>query len=625
MTASPVDVAVNPNNTAQRYVLWGNGRIDNYGGAVPITGGPTWYDWIGSLPVAVALHITDWTTGAGYVLDLYGGFHPLNGASLVNVGELGAVQGVPYTAPARNYVDWAWNPNGSGQGYVLSQYGQLHGFGGATAPPRGGGRWGWPAAKKLQMRFSPDVRAITLDLHGGIHADFAAVLGDTTAYWPGNDFARDFVITDWDTGGGHVLDLFGGVHEIGPAADTHGWPYRPHADVARVLHVLSASDPQRFWQVWSGGQSYEYVSSSPPAVIAGGAVAVSPPATVTSTTRPVLAWSYSDPQADSQKAWQLLVLRQSDVDNLRTLDDGTAIDDPIIFGDDSDAKALAVVSESGVGPTTRGTPCPIDLPNGSWRLYVRAKDTAGQWSAWDDHAWTQDVPQPAAPTGLTAIPDQARFTVALSVSVTAGGSADLVRFEASDDGALTWAPVPGADAVPLVATTTAVDRVIPLGVERRYRAVAYATDPAVASPPSNIATAIVTERRHVLTAVDDPTLGGRIKVVGSVRWARPATAGVFQGLGDEYPTVVSDGRPKARRTTLQVRTEDAAAWSRIQALVEADSVLLHRDPFGEVMYCRVVGDWAREQIWAGANPGESTPLRHLHTTDLPLVEVRPPA
>jgi hypothetical protein len=716
--ASPVDTAVNPNNRAQRYVLWGNGRIDAVGGAVPVTGQDTWYQRIDQ-PIAVALHILDWATGAGYMLDLYGGFHPLNGATLVALGGLGEVQGVPYTNPTRRYVDWSWNPDGSGQGYVLDHYGQLHAFGGATAPPRTGRMWTWPAARKLVMDWGATRRGIIMDLYGGLHDEFATLTLTGYAYWPGQDYARDVVVTAWSASpDGYTLDLWGGVHKFGTAPGPIGAlvPYRRGADVARKLEVVDPADPLRFWVVWSGGQQFEFVSSTPPSVNAGGgtsevqtvtitgsptggsftltysgqttaaiswdataatvdaalealsnvgagdvsvtggpgpgtpwtvtftgalavtdvpqmtaassltggtspAVAVStttpgvtasPPLSVTGTTRPVLSWTFSDPQADSQAAWELYVYTQ-------VFADARNMSDPSVWAAD------ALVAESGINPTTRGVASPVDLGNGGYRLFVRARDTSDLWSPWDSHDWAQNVPLPTAPTGLSATADEATFSVALSVTATTGEAADLIRFEASDDAGVTWLPVRGAQAVTLAATTTATDWDPPLGVTRTYRAVAYAVDPAVASPPSVTASVVISRDAYALTAVDDPTLGGEISAQAPVTWSRPLVRGVFQGVGADYPTIIKDGsRPRARKTTLNVLCESQAEWDVIEALVESTSTLVYRDPFGRVMYCELQGSWDAEQLLAAAGPNESTAMRHMHATPLPLVEVRPP-
>jgi hypothetical protein len=99
---------------------------------------------------------------------------------------------------------------------------------------------------------------------------------------------------------------------------------------------------------------------------------------------------------------------------------------------------------------------------------------------------------------------------------------------------------------------------------------------------------------------------------------------VFQGIAADYPTVVKDGRPKARRAELNLITETRAEWERVKALVESGGTLVYRDPFGEVVYCEVVGNWNRSQLAAAPRMNEATPLGHVHAIVLPLIEVAPP-
>lgn len=615
--AGVVDARVNPNDSDQRIILWGNGRIDVRNGAA-ITDGPQ--DWFtrADQPVAVAIWVTNWSTTPwqGYILDKQGAFHPFGGAATMGTQrpewpsgtDAGEVAGVPYWYDGI-YVDWSWDPNTPGRGVVLDGYGTLHPFGGAPTPPRTLNRWVNPSiAARLEMQWSPSVRAYTLDRFGGIHADYAAVTVPSSAgapYWPGQQVARHFAITNWTSpAAGYTLDFWGGVHQWGGAEAARGGPYQPGGDWARVLKVLNPDDPLRLWQVWAGGQEFEWVASTPPVVTAGGVALVSPPSTVTGTTRPMLSWDYSDPQRDSQAAFEWMVFTAAFVA-------AHTMTDPFVHWES------AVTGGNGVDPSVRGVGCPIDLANGGYRFYVRAQDTAGQWSAWSSRAWTQAVPLPATPTGLTATANNATYSVDLSVSATTGGSATLVRFEYSDDG-VTWAPVRGADAVPLTATTTATDKDAPLGVARSYRAVAYSIDPRVASLPSGTATATITSRHYVITAVDDAAAGGRLWVQEPVSWTRPFVAGVFEGLGAEYPTVVKDGSgPKAARGTVRLVSLDEAGWAKIESLADSGSTLVYRDPFGTVRYCEIVGDWPQTLMPKAA-------LEYRHTTELPLIEVAPP-
>lgn len=614
--ASPIDIAVNPNNTAQRYILWGNGRVDAVGGAPPNTAGPLWFDRLDN-PVARAIHITNWTNGQGYILDFQGGFQAMNGAPTLGVGtenqDITAL-GVPYL-PGEHYVDWSWNPDGSTQGYVLDQYGQIFGFGGATAPPRTGPRWTLPVARKFEMQWTPSKKAVTMDLHGGLHNDFGApTVANPYSYWPTGDVARDFRITDWTASPqGYLLDWWGAIHVIGNVVDPVGTgPYLVGSDVARNFWVLSAVSPLKFWQVWSGGQQFEYTVSNPPTVTAGG-IANSPATTVQTTTQPVLAWSYSDPNQDAQAGYQVLLFTQAYVD-------AHSMTDPLVW------KTGALEYYEGTVSTVRGVTPTIDLMNGTYRFYVRVMDASGKWSAWANRGWTQNVPVPNTPTAMGAVPDTANFRMNLSVATT-GIVAQFVRFDYSDDGGITWRPVRSASRVTRVPTTSAIDRDVPLGKMRGYRAVQFSESPRTASAPSASVFAQTDTSRliYVLTSTKDSTLGGEIFVKDAPSWDREASAGVFEGDGAYFSTVVSDFMPlKARKQTISIETDNVTQWDAIWKLLETGGTLVYRDPFGVTVYCRVVGTVTPTQRKKLPYPTEVTPLRHNHLIRIPLVEVAQP-
>ena len=104
--------AMEGDDPVRKYVLWSNGRIDHVDGAVAITSGPNFYARTDQ-PVAVAMWITQWSTGQGYVLDYTGKFWPLNGAPALGVN--GYMAGVPY-ALVRTYIASSRKPAGDGQG-----------------------------------------------------------------------------------------------------------------------------------------------------------------------------------------------------------------------------------------------------------------------------------------------------------------------------------------------------------------------------------------------------------------------------------------------------------------------------------------------------------------------------
>ena len=66
-------------------------------------------------------------------------------------------------------------------------------------------------------------------------------------------------------------------------------------------------------------------------------------------------------------------------------------------------------------------------------------------------------------------------------------------------------------------------------------------------------------------------------------------------MSAKYPVVVSDGIPKAGRQTLTVEADGRAQWNMLEALINSDSTLLLRDPFGDITYVRIVGSVDRVQ------------------------------
>jgi hypothetical protein len=717
LPVSLCDVAINPNNTDQRLVLWSNGRIDALGGAPTITASVTWYDRFE--PPGRAITVSNWVTGAGYVLDYRGGFNPFNGAPDVGSGSTSnQMPGIPLTsAPSvRRYVDWAWDPALNGQGYVLDQYGQILPFGGASAPTFTGQRWNFPNARKLKMQFGATKRGVIMDQYGYLYPEFGATIGNIGPAWPGFNASRDMAVVAWNPITGYKLDLYGGLHGIGGLAKPSGFPYRKGADVGRVLDILSATNPTKFFVGWTQGQTYEVVSSTPPTVIAGvginevqtvtitgaptggtftltysgqtttalartataatvqaalealsnigvGDVVVtggpgpttpyvvtftgvlggtdtgqmtaahtftggttpgisvtttttggrtSPATTVTDTTRPTLMWEYTDAQGDQQAEWQLLAFTQTFV-NANTMTD------PL-------AKASgAVVNLSGVDREQRGVKADYDFTNTAYRYYVRARDTAGQWSAWSNRGWTQSITLPTTPTGLTASSPVGTWKT--NLSVTSGGTATYVQFQWSVDG-VTWYPVRGAEAVPRLATTTAVDNDPPLGQATIYRALSYSSDPRVVSLASNTATATALPMTHVFTSTVDPALGGEVFVNEAPSWERPIKAEVLEPVGDKYAVVLTDDIPKARQFPVVLGVNTEPEWDKIVNLLVGNAqlggTLIWRDPFGEVIYCKAIDSFRAVQKKRMPYPTESFPRGHKHQVSLSLVEIRPP-
>jgi len=623
----------NPSNPAQSYTLWDTGRIDPSPGTLPIFDGP---EWFGSpLLPARALYVSDWAGPSGFVLDTWGGVHAFGAESPPGSGQLGYIMpGVPYTGgisgvqtlgPAK-YVDWEWDDQNNGQGYICDYWGQIYHFGGALACPRSGPRYASPVVRRFQMQFTGPKRSMMMDYGGARNQDWPSKQLALDGYYDASrDWARWLLITDWGSASpvvdpsGYMLLASGVVVEWGPnkPQDAFGLFVGNQGTQAALGLINPANpldlasgpaDPLTLVQVAVGGQRTQYTASTAPTVLAGG-MSGTPALVVTDTTRPWLMWSYSDPQSDSQRAYQVLVFTQAVVTAR-----GVGAN-PLFWS------SLAVVNVEGTDSTRRGVLTPVDLQNGAYRMYVRAQDTSKRWSAWSNRGWTQTVPTPDAPTGLGATVDEFHVNLVLTAAVVEVGQ--LAVFEASDDAGLTWLTVRGAEAVPLALTTYAVDWDIPLGMPRTYRARLFYNVPRTISNPSPERTVTVERYEYVITSCDDPTLGGAFPV-SDLSWSRPRSVGVFEPLGAEFPILINDGAVRARRGEISVDTWDPAEYRRLVAVLSPASTLLVRDQFGEAVFCRVSGDWEERLKRAAPSLDESTGIGHAHAHGLPLVEVARP-
>jgi hypothetical protein len=215
--------------------------LDGYGGLHPLPmggrapgvphDGPYWYGWDIARDVVV---LPDGT--GGYVLDGWGGLHPFG---------IGANPAPPVPVDAPYWPGWdiargvGVTADGTG-GYVLDGWGGLHPFTVPGAnhrrPARLNGPYWTGRDIARAVTLGPGGSGVLLDGWGGLHTVGSSV--DVTVpgpadgpYWPGYDIARGLVGDRW---GGVVVDGFGGLHPYGaPAAVWSGGPYWPGFPIAR--------------------------------------------------------------------------------------------------------------------------------------------------------------------------------------------------------------------------------------------------------------------------------------------------------------------------------------------------------------------------------------------------------
>ena len=229
------DIPQCPPPTGRGLGLLGNGSgyvLDSFGGLHPVNGTPGenietyWDGWDIARAVAVAPN-----GHSGYVLDGYGGIHPFGGAP--NAG------GTAYW-PGWDIARAITLRSDGHSGYVMDGYGGIHPFGGAPSNAGAGAAYwpGWDIARAFALR-TDGQSGYQLDGYGGIHPFGGAPNVGGTAYWPGWDIARSIAIRP-NGQSGYVLDGYGAVHPFGGAPSVAVSRYTPPVDDARTL-VLDTS------------------------------------------------------------------------------------------------------------------------------------------------------------------------------------------------------------------------------------------------------------------------------------------------------------------------------------------------------------------------------------------------
>ena len=194
----------------------------------PPAAGPSWPGF----PIGRGIALRP--AGNGYVLDGWGGIHPIGGAPGVSASAYW-----PGWDIARGI---AVNDDGA-SGYVVDGWGGLHPFGGAAAITNGPYWPGWDIARGIVLR--PDSTASApkgyiLDGWGGLHPFGGAPALSGGGYWPGWDIARGVTLNP-DGATGYVLEGWGGLHPLGGAAPVRNGPYWYGWDIARGVAAIGTA------------------------------------------------------------------------------------------------------------------------------------------------------------------------------------------------------------------------------------------------------------------------------------------------------------------------------------------------------------------------------------------------
>jgi len=177
----------------------------------------------------------------GYLLDGYGGLHPVGGA--LRLRTTGYWRGWDIARDA------SLTPDGT-KGYVLDGFGGLHPVGSATRIQTTGYWRGWDIARGVAV--TPDGRgAYVMDAYGGIHHAGAARRVRPTGYWRGWKIARDIEVDPTHGSRGYVLDGLGGLHPFGGMPKARLGRYFGR-DVARSFVLLADGTGGYVLDLWGG-------------------------------------------------------------------------------------------------------------------------------------------------------------------------------------------------------------------------------------------------------------------------------------------------------------------------------------------------------------------------------------
>jgi hypothetical protein len=357
-----VRLVVNPANTKQRYVLWGDGRIDNIGGALPIPqatdilggyGTPAFDQFpgtAGSRPaplwiaaaqgygnwIAAALFISDWSGPSGAVLSRWGKVSPFGAMPDPQAGTYPNY----FAYPGVFAYDLVMDPSGSAcHGYILTNYGNLTRFGdtSGTAPPDLGaadsqlvswvGSVGAMTARRVVIDWTTK-KVWILDGIGRVRAfnpssGYLNVFAEPSAgqqLWAIDiSVAMMFYGTTPPNPKGWIGTSYGNVGAAYNPGDTSparplvkGAPNTPGwgADFA-ITDNGSTGNPIGMAALFINGVIIDWFNTAPPVCYPGSQASPTPANPTTTTTRPHVLWDYNDPDGTAQKQYEVVIYPSS--------------------------------------------------------------------------------------------------------------------------------------------------------------------------------------------------------------------------------------------------------------------------------------------------------------------------
>lgn len=307
-----------------------------------------------------------------------------------------------------------------------------------------------------------------------------------------------------------------------------------------------------------------------------------PTGTITTTAKPDVSWSITDPDGDVQSYYQVKVF------NAVTY--SAAGFDP--------TTATASWTSGQVLGTDVSTTVGDYLANATYRCYIRTAKTINGvafWSGWAYSTFTINLSPPTVPTLTTAYTSgENKVTLTATGAAPTGFASQTFEIQRTADAGVTWSAVRYAGA--LVPTgsyaVSIVDNEPPRGITVGYRVRSVGTSgvnvqASAWSATTNVVT--VNDGTWVFKTIQPTAIvATNVGVIGPDDWDQPEQIGVFSPLTRTYPVVVSSAL-QATIGSYKIITTTSAQQTALEPLVAYQGTLLVLTPFGDQKYIRITG------------------------------------